>query len=179
MGWVIQLNRTLLAISFAVAVANPPRESFAQQDLPADFAIRFEFGTCVTTVLDTFTGVYESRIKGGTDQPVLLPLTVGSDVLTAIHQAVIDARFSEYPSEFRVAPRVGPSGIQEVMTVTPVDSYRLDVRSAGVRHEVSWQDSNRISTPEADRLRALFSKLKEVVRSLPEVKLLRGGTLCG
>jgi hypothetical protein len=71
----------------------------ARTQVPADFAVRFEFGICTTDVLDTFNGVFV-RGMGGRDPDVSVSLALPSDVLEAIHEAVVNARFFEYPSEF-------------------------------------------------------------------------------
>jgi hypothetical protein len=145
-----------------VAQAVLPGTLRAQASAPADFAIRFAFGVCTRDVLDTFTGVFV-RDMGSGEAAVPVPVTLPSDVLHAIYQAVVETKFFDYPPEFSVR---GNS------VFAPADHYRLEVRSAGITHTVSWRDGIRPSTPEADRLRDLFTMIRRLVSDRPEVKRL-------
>ena len=76
---------------------------------------------------------------------------------------VIAARFYDCPEVFRVQGHEG---------FAPAMHYRLDARMDGVRHTVTWTDRTKASTPEADRLRSLFTRLIALIVDHPSVKLL-------
>jgi hypothetical protein len=140
----------------------PPTRLSAQTLVPVDFAVRFEFGVCTTDVLDTFKNVF-LRDMGWTNPAVSAPLVLPPDVRQAIYEEVVKARFFEYPTRFSFAGD---------MWVMPADHYRLEVRSAGVSHTVVWLDDVGPRTEEADRLRALFTTIRQLLDGLPEVKRL-------
>ena len=131
-------------------------------DLPSDFAVRFEFGTCTTDVLDTFNGVFV-RDMGPHVPAVSVPLALPSDVVEAIHGAVINAMFFAYPSEF------SDSGPVRVM---PANHCRLAVRRGGSTYFVSWVDDTLPRSDEANRLRFLFTRIQQLVANRPELKSL-------
>jgi hypothetical protein len=142
---------------------------FGQAAQPPDFAIRFEFGLCTNDIVDTFEGTFV-RDMGPHDPAVSIPLVLPSEMLNAIYGAVEEARFFEYPSEFHVS---GSSAF------APAEHYRLEVRTTGVRHVVTWRDAIRPTTAEADRLRSLFSRIRQLVVNLPDVQRLpRAGVGC-
>jgi hypothetical protein len=130
---------------------------------PADFAVRFEFGVCTTDVLDTFNGVFV-RDMGPRVPAVTVRLVVPSDVLQGIHDAVVAAGFFEYPA------RLSASGGDAY--VVPAEHYRLEVRSAGKLHSVSWEDHTRPRSEDANRLRFLFTRIKELLAYRAELKNL-------
>jgi hypothetical protein len=138
------------------------------QKPPAGFAIRFEFGVCTTDVLDTFKGVFLRDL--GPTPSVSIDVSLPSEMVTGFYQAVVDARFFDYPPE--IDPRTE-------WTVLPAESYRLTVRSAGVTHQVHWVDKSRASTDQAVRLRTLFRRIKRQLLELPEVRSLpRAAVIC-
>ena len=133
-----------------------------------DFGFRFEYGVCTSEVLDTFKAIFIREMK---PEPELrVPLTLEGGSLADIRRAVADARFFEYPSEFR------PSD----PNFAPYYHYRLTVLDAGRRHSVFWQDNARTSTPDADRLRQLFTTIRHVIAAHPKVQQLpRANAACG
>ena len=155
-----------------------------QAPTPADdFAFRLEYGVCTTDVLDTFQGTFV-RDLGGPVPPLSIPLTLPQPSRDMALQAVLDARFFDYPSEFRTTPpsctvktnAIGGSWAEcpGVSAFAPSNHYKLTVRNAGVTHTVSWQDGIRPSTEQADRLRQMLQTIIEMVRALPELQRLPG-----
>jgi hypothetical protein len=122
----------------------------------------FEFGMCTTDVVDTFKGLFV-RDLGSRNPPVSVAFVLPSEVLEEVHDAILGARFFEYPSTFSVV------GDEHVM---PADHYRLTVRSGGVLHSVSWVDDTTSPSEEANRLQFLFARIKRLSASRPEVKHL-------
>ena len=129
--------------------------------LPSDFAIRFAYGLCTTDVLDTSNGSFV-RDMGLREPTVSIGLVFPRESLRAIYDELVAARFFEYPTTFHVS---GSTAF-----VSPAMHYRLEVRSGGATHTVTWIDGNRPSNPEADRLRDLFTRLITLVEEHPSVK---------
>jgi hypothetical protein len=134
----------------------------AAQTAPEDFAIRFEWGVCFTDVVDTFDNVVERFVRRDLHVSSA-PSLVSQQVKDAIYKAIIEARFFEYPSEFRVKGHIA---------FAPAPHYRLVVRNAGRSHSVFWHDSSGPSTDEADRLRLMFTTIEQVLSGLPELNRL-------
>jgi hypothetical protein len=165
-GWRTQRPLLVsLALLFALCVAP---DTQAPRDPYRDFGFRFAYGLCTSEVLDTFKGTFTREMKPAPDLSV--PVTLEAESLTAIHRAIADARFFVYPSEFRPG----------VPNFAPGYHYRLTVQDAGRRHSVVWHDNARPSTPEADRLRQLFTTMRQVISAHPKVQQLpRANAACG
>jgi hypothetical protein len=129
---------------------------------PSDFAIRMEYGRCSTDVLDTFNGVFV-RDMGARDPAVSIPVVLSGESMSAIYREVVAAEFFNYPAEFRV------HGTSEF---GPAMHYRLQVRSGGTTHIVTWTDGTGPSTPEANRLRVLFTTMVKLITDQSDVKRL-------
>ena len=128
---------------------------------PPDFALRFEFGTCTTDVLDTFKNVF---VRNMDPKPsISVSVSLSPDTMKTIYHAIVDSRFFEYPEEF--TPRTD-------IWVAPAEGYRLFVRSGGLSHQVHWRDNARASNDEAVRLRTLFRRIRQLAFELPEVARL-------
>jgi len=140
----------------------PSTAAGLDQAAPADFAIRFEYGLCTTDVFDTFKGEF-IRDMGPGEAAVSVPVVLPSGSLNAVYRDVLAARFFEYSAGFRI------DGGAEF---GPTMHYRMQVRSGGVTHTVTWTDRIRPSTSEADRLRDLFTRLIKMVADQPDVKRL-------
>jgi hypothetical protein len=153
------------AIVFTVLMAVRPSDARPQVDVPPDFAFRFEFGMCTTNVMDTFEHTFTHDAKSEQYPATSVPLVLPAASVQAIYEALVASRFFEDPSEFDFdAPSV----------VIPSNHYRLDVRSGGVRHVVSWTDGGVNSTPQAARLRALVTKMEAVIHERPEFRRFVG-----
>jgi len=75
-------------------------------------------------------------------------------------------------SESAAFAQVGvPSRMERLESLLPFTTYRLQVRSSGVLHTVSWEDRFP-HTEEASRLLKLFDLIKGIVNDRPEVKRL-------
>jgi hypothetical protein len=149
-----------------------------------DFGFRFEVGSCpgppvkdlpngVIERLDTFTGVFTENLGGEPARSVTAKISLTDAQMTTIYRTIESIRFFDYPSTF-----VGvPAGLQEFITTTPSNTYRLEVRNAGVVHGVSWNDGHKPTTVEADRLRDLFSMVLGFIHDHPEFKRLPPRTI--
>jgi hypothetical protein len=78
----------------------------AARNQTADFGFRFEYGLCTSEVFDTFKAIFIREMKP--EPELAIPLTLEGGSLTDIRRAVADARFFEYPSEFRPGVRDAP-----------------------------------------------------------------------
>ena len=157
------LASLVLAFTLSLLVGNQ-----APADRAADFGFRFEYGLCASDVLDTFKAIFIREMKP--EPELAVPLTLERGSLSDIRRAIADARFFDYPSVFRPGdPNFAPG-----------NHYRLTVQDAGRRHSVFWHDNARPSTPEADRLRQLFTTIKQVIAAHPKVQQLpRANAACG
>jgi hypothetical protein len=154
-----------LVLMFTLSV---PAAGQAPENPSRDFGFRFEYGLCTSEVLDTFKGVFTREMKPAPDLSV--PLTLEAESLTEIRRAIAEARFFEYPSEFRPG----------VPNFAPGYRYRLTVQEAGRRHSVFWHDNAKPSTSEADRLRRLFTVMRQMISAHPKVQQLpRANAACG
>jgi hypothetical protein len=127
-----------------------------------DFAVRFAYGLCTTDVLDTLKGTFV-RDMGSPAPALSVPLVLPAESLRRIYADVLTARFSDYPELFRVQGHIG---------FAPTMHYKLETRVGGAAHAVTWVDGIKPSTPEADRLRDLFTKLISLITAHPDVKRL-------
>ena len=161
-------HRVIIGL-FIALIGMRPDESRAQTRAePPDFAFRFESGVCTTDVMDTFETIFTHDVNSDQSPVTSVSLLLPAASMQGIYEAVIDAGFFEYPSDFHV-----DSG----SLVVPSNHYRLEVRSAGVRHTVFWRDDSGRSTAQADRLRSLFKTIESVIRERPEVQQRFSGGL--
>ena len=168
------MHRTLVIVA---AILLPPGQA------ADDFAFRLEYGLCTTDVLDTFQGTYV-RDLGSRVPSVSIPLTFPQHSRDVVYQAIVATHFFDYPSDFRITPpsnctakpTASGGSIMEcggsVSVFAPGNHYKLTVRNAGVTHTVSWQDSIKPSTEQADRLRQMLQTIIDTTRALPEVQRL-------
>jgi hypothetical protein len=162
------MQRPVLVSLVLVFTLSVPAAGQAPGNPSRDFGFRFEYGLCASEVLDTFKRTFTREMKPAPDLHV--PLTLEAESLTEVRRAIADARFFEYPSEFRPG----------VPNFAPGYHYRLTVQEAGRRHSVFWHDNARPSTPEADRLRRLFTVMMQVISMHPKVQRLpRANAACG
>jgi len=139
-----------------------PYESRAQTHAPpSDFAFRFEFGLCTTDVMDTFENTFTRDVNSDQYPATSVSLVLPAATIQAIYDALVNARFFEYPSEFHV---------ESSSVVVPSSHYRLEVRSGGAKHTVSWRDDSGTSTAQKDQLRSLFKKIASLIHARPEVQ---------
>ena len=102
------------------------------------------------------------------DPPVSTPLTLSSEQMAAVYDAIGSIGFFNYPTKFL---GVKPAATAENFGRLPFTTYRLQVRSSGVVHTVSWEDRFP-HTEEASRLLNLFDLINGIVNDRPEVKRL-------
>ncbi len=157
--------RRTLALVAALLLYSPQSSAAATQ--AADFGFRFEFGSCLVERLDTFTGTFTQGVPGPSPRIATTHIVLTDTQMSAIYRAVENVRFFDYPTHF-----IGVRPDVEVITTIPSTTYRFEVTNAGVVHTVSWNDSSKPATPEADRLRAFFSMVVALIHDHPEFKRL-------
>ena len=133
---------------------------------PADFAFRYEFKPCQTITLNTYTNTF-TRLD---NEPLItIPLKLSPQQIAAVYQEILNIRFFDYATDYkRVVP--GPRG--EVSMKTPSTSYRLEVRSGGMIHTVTYDDCCGPRSEEANRLLSLFNIINGFINDDPIVKSL-------
>jgi hypothetical protein len=140
-----------------------------QAQAASDFAFRFEFGCGEHHILDTMSGSFTQKGSQGPARTVTVPMSLSPEQMDAISNVIEDIHFFDYPENFRTLPATLNG---EIMTTSPSDSYRLEVRSAGRSHAVSWDDKTKPSTKEADDLRRLFQLIERFIFAHPAAKAL-------
>ena len=119
---------------------------------PADFGFRFEVRDCLAERLDTFSGIFTKDLGGSPGRTVKAQIALTDAQMSTIYRTIESIKFFDYPATF-----VGvATGVPEVTTTVPYDTYHLEVRNGGVIHAVTWKDAYKPTTVEADRLRNLF-----------------------
>jgi hypothetical protein len=117
------------------------------------FAFQFTFGPCT---LNTLT----STLSSDGDPKVQIPFTLPDHDVIAIAAGLDEINFFDYPSTF-----IGvPLGLRAYSIDASATSYRMQVQREGRTHVVSWVDSTRPTTEDADRLRALFARIVGLIR---------------
>jgi hypothetical protein len=66
---------------------------------PADFAFKFDFRPCLTNTLDTYRNIYTRELGLGAP-PVSIPLTLSTEQMAAVYDAVVSIGFFNYPTTF-------------------------------------------------------------------------------
>jgi hypothetical protein len=155
---------------FAVVVlllAYPPKGNMTAAQA-GDFGFRFEFGDCSTDRLDTFSGIFTKNLGGWPARTVTAPILLTDAQMSEVYRTIENIGFFDYASAF-VGVR---KDAKDIMMTIPYNTYRFEVRNAGVVHTVSWKDSDKPTTVEADRLRDLFSMVRGFINEHPEFKRL-------
>jgi hypothetical protein len=159
---------TILTVVIAALIcATKPTLAAAQA---TDFGFRLEVGDCLTERFDTFSGVFTKDLGKET---VTAAFALTDAQMGTIYHTIERIRFFDYPSLFSGVP----AGVKEIMSISPHTTYHLEVRNAGMLHTVSWKDSSKPVTPEADRLRDLFSMIIGFIHEHPAVTGLPRSTM--
>jgi hypothetical protein len=127
----------------------------------AGFGFRFEIGSCLPERFDTFTGVFIKSLGGG--QTGTANITLTDAQMTDIYETIQKIRFFDYPSSFSGVP----TGLDTLFARQPNIIYRLEVRSSGNVHTVTWNDGFGPLTAEGERLRDLFLKITRLIHEHP------------
>jgi hypothetical protein len=161
----VTFRRMVAVVVLLLAYPAKGNTSVAQA---GDFGFRFEVGDCSTERLDTFSGIFTKNLGGWPARIVTAPIVLTDAQMSTIYRTIERIRFFDYPSTF-----VGvPAGVHEVTRTVPYNTYRLEVRNAGVVHAVVWKDADKPTTAEADHLRDLFSMVLGFIHEHPEFKRL-------
>jgi hypothetical protein len=161
----VTFRRMVAVVVLLLAYPAKGNTSVAQA---GDFGFRFEVGDCSTERLDTFSGIFTKNLGGWPARIVTAPIVLTDAQMSTIYRTIERIRFFDYPSTF-----VGvPAGVHEVTRTVPSNTYRLEVRNAGVVHIVVWKDADKPTTAEADHLRDLFSMVLGFIHEHPEFKRL-------
>ena len=157
--------RKMVAVSLLFQLAGAPAITPLAA---ADFAFQFTFGSCA---LDTTTGL----LTHDRAPRVQVSLTLAEDQMAAIAASLAEIAFFNYPSTF-----IGtPPGLTAYSINAAAPTYRMSVQLGEKNHVVTWTDSTRPSTDEADRLRSLFERILGFIGRQPGyAELLAQGADC-
>ena len=135
----------------------PPISKLAEP--PPGFALRFEYGACVTDVLDTFEHTYTQ--DRGSEPPLTIPLVLPKHQLYEIYAKVVEIDFFSYPAQFVVQSRESIAVYQYVLTV----------REGERTHMVTWHDASLSpATGKVEQLRQLFALISDTIKAQPEMQ---------
>jgi hypothetical protein len=165
-------NRGLMFLALLTAAFLVIADSAAAQDQrfpPGDFGFRYEATRCTTTEFDTDARTYTRVAANISEPPISLPLSLGPNQMVVVYREIVRIGFFDYQPDFRrVVPR--PGG--ETTSRTPSTAYRMDVRSRGMSHTVSYNDGETPRSAEAERLLGLFRLIEDFLNAHPDVKRL-------
>jgi hypothetical protein len=139
-----------------------------QPPTPSDFSVRYEVTDCQAERFDSATGEYVRPMpKEFGPQPLTARIGLDDVKMNTIFRMVSDIGFMDYPSAFK------GTATDRIVTVSPSSTYRLEVRSGGVTHAVSFTDQHRPMTPEWYRLHAVVQLIIGFVHDHPALRALR------
>jgi len=150
--------RGLVFLAFVAAAASEqPR-----RQVPADFAVRLEFGCANVDVLDTAKGTYERSMSREPKQ--IANVVVTQQLRERWFDLVNEAHFFVITSE-----RLSGLGICE-----PSMRYEMTVSGGGKPHTVRWEDCWLEPTiDEHKRIMTLVGEILKNVNAMPAVERLR------
>jgi hypothetical protein len=161
----------LAAWILAACVAAPPSATplptrvYAPEP-DANFALYFNYGSCLSESVDTFRGTF-TRSMCPPDPPVTVPFALPAEEMQMIYRELASIDFFGYPDQFSV---VVPEGAV-IGKVTPSDTYYLRVRNGEIEKELYWTDDIfEPTTQEADHLRVVLKKLIDIIHHHSELQ---------
>jgi hypothetical protein len=161
-------SATAVASPSPTATASPPARLAAP---PADFAVRFVFGTCTMETLDTFERTFTRQLTYEEERTI--PLTLTEAQMAAIYERMVAIDLWSYPEAYAIRSATGNYVVRD-----PSPTYRITVRAGGEIKGVYWHDEVvQPTTPEADRLRGLIRYMIDMVYDYPEVRALPTPTI--
>jgi len=134
----------------------------------SDFGFRYEVMGCFPETFDSFSGTFVKKLGIGPADSATLNLSLTDAQMRMIDLRVENVHFFDYPSQYSGVP----PGTTEVMTISPRNTYRLDVRSNGRAHTVEWTDGFRPQSDDGVRFRELLSMIAGFIHDQPEFKRL-------
>lgn len=160
----LSISIFLLTVLVSCGAPKPTPYPAEQQ---SNFAVRFEYGSCTTDILDTFNDTYTRDMIVEPD--VTIPLSVSDSEMATIYQKMVEIGLFNYPEVFAIpTPKRGIVGI-----VTPATQYRITVRNGDLTKSLSWLDEIiDPKMPEADKLRELFQLIIKIIEEQPDFKKL-------
>lgn len=155
-GW-----RLRILVTACLGLGWPSVLCAERADPPRDFALRLEYGTCTTDVIDTFSGEYARDLGDG--HIANAPFRLTRAQATQLHRLVVSSGILSYPGTYRPAGQ---------LAVEPHEHFRLVVRSRGATHAVAWDDIYHAVDLASSRLRETLYEIIGVIVRIPAVKRL-------
>ena len=157
--------RQFLAAALLVASAAAQDQMFP----PGDFGFRYEAKRCTTTEFDTDRRTY-TRVAANSSEPrISIPVSLGPTQMVVVYREIVRIGFFDYQPDFK---RVVPWPGGDTTLRTPSTAYRMEVRSRGMTHTVSYNDAETPRSDEAERLLGLFNLIDAFLNEHPDVKRL-------
>ena len=140
-----------------VAVTQP------QTQVPPDFWIHFEFGSCWSDVVDTANDRYVRVLESGKGSTRTAPLRLSDAHRRQLLNWIDESRFFELPAS------IDATG-EDRLTLIPSPRYELTVRRSGVERVVTFDDSGNSKSDDVVRVKTLVQRLAHFFTELPQVK---------
>jgi len=136
--------------------------------VPDDFAIHFEFGLCWRDIVDTRSDRYIRDLATAPGATRTVPLRLSDAQRRQLVAWVAESRFFELPVELDSSEAKNGTILERI----PSESFVIDIRRSGVRHQVKFDDTGDSTSDAVLRVRTLVQRLKQFFTELPQVKRL-------
>jgi hypothetical protein len=139
-----------------------------QLDLPKDFSIHFEFGLCWRDVVDTRSDRYVRDLATGSGATRTVRLRLSDAQRRQLATWVDDSHFFDLPKQMDSSVAKDGTVIERI----PSENYLIEIRRAGLRHVVEFDDNGDALSEHVQRVRTLVQRLERFFSELPQVKVL-------
>ena len=133
--------------------------------MPDDFSLALAYGVTLRNVLDTAAGTFTKDLISSEIPTATTPLMLSAEELKTIYAELRKMDIASYAGLFQ--PK-NTTGWQH----TPFEAYYLRLRMAGQEKEISWDDEDDSTAPDAVALRDLLKKIRTIIEAKPEYKAL-------
>ena len=162
----LKLTIILFAFVAFILVSCGPfgnNESTLPDTRPADFNFVLNYGVLAKNQIDTYQGTYtKDLILDGT---ATTALALSDQEMAEIYAKMRAIDIMSYPDVFKPASDIH---------MMPFQSYSLTITANGANKSITWDDESNSNSPQATRLRELFTRIHEIVitkdayKNLPE-----------
>jgi hypothetical protein len=129
--------------------------------MPDDFFMVLSYGVTLRNVLDTASGMFTKDLISGRMGTITTTLSLTSEELTAVYTDLRTIDIGDYAGAYHPQDTSG-------WVHTPSESYYLHVHAAGQEKEISWDDNDDSTAPDAVALRDLFKKIRAMIETKQE-----------
>ncbi len=158
----------LIALAFCFClISHCQNISFNRNDSTFTFHFILKYGIGAN-VLNTFDQTFTKDLI--CDSAVSTSLRLTSEELDTIKLEMERVQIFDYPENF--APPLSDHPSKDERIVSPSMEYYFKIQLGNNIKEITWHDTNASETNMAKRLRALVSKIRKIIESKKEYKML-------